>query len=193
VTTPASTKTHAANRARQQRTAESLERIEQALTRMSRDGAPITYLAVARRARVSRTFLYQNIQAKALMATAISQAGNRQHELQASKDAELEASWKERALNAEDALRIAHAEIRTQRDRIAVLMGRIRDLESDYSEESAQRLAAENTALKQRARHLAQENRALEDKLQAARSNNRFLDKRIANLEVELAAPASGP
>ena len=82
---------------------------------MSRDGAPITYLAVARRARVSRTFIYQNVQAKALMATAISRAGNRQHDLQASKDAEIEASWKERALNAEDELRIAHAEIRTQR------------------------------------------------------------------------------
>ena len=67
---------------------------------MSRDGAPITYLAVARRARVSRTFIYQNVQAKALMATAISRAGNRQHDLQASKDAEIEASWKERALNA---------------------------------------------------------------------------------------------
>jgi hypothetical protein len=143
-------------------------RIKQALTRMSRDGAPITHLAAARRARVSRTFLYQNVQAKALIATAISQAGNRQHELQASKDAEIEASWTESALNAEDALRIARAEIRAQRDRISVLMGRIRNLESDYSEESAQRMAAENTALKQRA-------------------------QRIANLEAELVAPASEP
>ena len=46
-----------------------------------------------------------------------------------------------------------------------------------------------STGRRQRVRQLADEKRSLEDKLQAARSNNRFLDKRIAQLEAELASP----
>jgi hypothetical protein len=98
-----------------------------------------------RAAGVSRAFLYQNTQAKALMVAAISQAGGREQKVQASRDAELEAFWRERALNAEDALRAAHAEIRTQRDHIAVLTGRSQGMESGYSEQSPQRLAADTT------------------------------------------------
>ena len=65
------------------------------------------------------------------------------------------------------------------------------DLEASYDQDTTQRVAAENTILRQRARQLAQDNRALEEKLQAARSNNRFLDKRIADLEAQLATPRS--
>jgi chromosome segregation ATPase len=120
------------------------------------------------------------------MADAITTHANRRRQLQADKDAQAEASWRERALNAEDALKAALSEIRTQRERIGLLLGQIRDLEDSYDEDTTQRVAAENTTLRQRAGQLAQDNRALEEKLQAARSNNRFLDKRIANLEARL-------
>ena len=69
---------------------------------------------------------------------------------------------------------------------MAILLGQIRDLEHDLSLEAAQRLAAENTALKQRVRQLTSDNRTLEQRLEAARSNNRFADRRIAQLEAKL-------
>jgi hypothetical protein len=39
-------------------------------------------------------------------------------------------------------------------------------------------------------RHLTQENRVLEERLQAARSNSRFADRRIAQLEAQIAEDA---
>lgn len=90
------------------------------------------------------------------------------------------------ALNAEDALKAAHTEIRTQRTRIGALMGELRDLEQDRPRESAQQLAAENSVLKQRIHQLTQDHRILEERLQAARSNLRFQDRRLADLEARL-------
>ena len=179
-------RTMAANHARQQSTRDKLDRIEATLRTMRRERTTITYPAVARRANVSRTFLYQNPDAKNLVTTAITASGDQRRRAQAATDAQTEASWHQRALNAEDALKIAHAEIDIQRERIGILLGQLRDLQAEYTEGTAQRLAAENADLKQRARQLAEENRGLEQRLQAARSNNRFLDKRLADLEAEL-------
>jgi hypothetical protein len=96
-----------------------------------------------------------------------------------------EATWRDRALNAEDALKAAHAEITTQRTRI----GELRDLEAEWTQEAITRITTENTTLKQRVRQLTADNRTLDERLQAARSNNRFADRRIAQLEAELASP----
>jgi hypothetical protein len=85
-----------------------------------------------------------------------------------------------------DALKIANAEIDLQRERIGILLGQLRDLQAEYTEGTAQRLAIENTTLKQRVRQLTDQNRGIEQKLQAARSNNRFLDERLADLEAAL-------
>ncbi|MGI5149311.1 DUF6262 family protein [Plantactinospora sp. CA-294935] len=180
------TRTQAANRARQQNTRGKLERIDMTLRTMRRERIPITYPAVAARAGVSRTFLYQNADAKNLVATAIEAAGDRRRREQATHDANVEASWQQRALNAEHALKAVYAEIDIQRERIGLLLGQLRDLQAEYTEGTAQRLAEENTELKQRVRRLAEDNRVVEQKLQAARSNNRFLDKRLADLEAEI-------
>lgn len=179
-------RTMAANHARQQATRDKLDRIEAALRTMRRERATITYPAVARRASVSRTFLYQNPDAKNLVTTAITASGDQRRRTQAATDAQLEASWHQRALNAEDALKAAHTEIDTQRERIGILLGQLRDLQTEYTEGTAQRLAEENGTLKQRVRQLTEANRGLEQRLQASRSNNRFLDKRLADLEAEL-------
>ncbi|MEU7897660.1 hypothetical protein AB0B45_32985 [Nonomuraea sp. NPDC049152] len=101
----------------------------------------------------------------------------------ASHDAQIEASWRERALNAEGALSTAHREIDTQRDRIGLLLGQIRDLEADYTEQAAQRIATQNADLKRQVSDLSPANRNLEEKLALSRSNSRFRDKRIADLE----------
>lgn len=96
------------------------------------------------------------------------------------------STWQQRALNAEDALKTAYAEIGTQRERIGILLGQIRDLQAEYTEDTVHRVVTESNTLKRRARELTDASRSLGEKLQAARSNNRFLDKRIADLEAQL-------
>jgi len=135
-----------------------------------------------REAGVSRTFLYANPDARAMVDDAVSKTGT-QH---AEGSDDQEPSWRERALNAEAALKTAQAEIAAQRRRMAILLGQIRDLEHDLSPEAAQRLVTENTTLKQRVRQLTHDNKTLEERLEAARSNNRFADRRIAQLEAQL-------
>ena len=168
------------------------QRVHHVLARMRREKAPITVAAVARRAGVSRTFLYTNPEARTAVADAAAASGLQRAADLTAQDTEQEASWRERALNAEAALKTAQAEIAAQRRRMAILLGQIRDLEHDLSPEAAQRLATENTTLKQRVRQLTHDNKTLEDRLEAARSNNRFADRRIAQLEAQLTerAPA---
>jgi predicted RNase H-like nuclease (RuvC/YqgF family) len=86
-------------------------------------------------------------------------------------------------------LKTAHEEIVKQRNHIGELMGQIRDLETEWTDDSIQRITTENTTLKQRVRHLSQENQELAERLKAARSNARFQDRRIADLEVKLIDP----
>ncbi|GAA4552641.1 hypothetical protein [Pseudonocardia xishanensis] len=94
-------------------------------------------------------------------------------------------------LNAEAGVTAAHTEIRVQRIRLGELLGRIRDLEAEWTQEAIARITTENTTLKQRVRELSLDNRNLDERLQAARSNMRFQDRRIADLEASLADPIS--
>jgi hypothetical protein len=109
-----------------------------------------------------------------------------------SQEAQQEATWRERALNAEGALKAAHAEVLQQRTRIGELLGQVRDLEAKWTQDSIQRMTTENTTLKQRVRQLTTDNRTLEERLTAARSNLRFQDRRIADLEAQLIEPKAG-
>lgn len=179
-------RTIAANQARRQNTQAKLDQLQETVQAMRREGCRITYPAVAQRSGVSRTFLYQNAEAKALMTTAVAGAGDSCSQALADHAAQLEASWRQRALNAEDALKTADAEIGTQRERIAILLGQIRDLEAEYTAETVQRILTESSELKQRVRELTDDTRTLRERLTAARSNNRFLDRRIAELEAQL-------
>jgi chromosome segregation ATPase len=144
--------------------------------------------AVARRAGVSRTFLYDNPEARAALATAVT-GDNPPSRRRLVSPGEHEPTWRERALNAEDALKAAHAEIRGQRARIGELLGQIRDLEGQWTQDAIQRITTENTTLKQRLREALADNRALDERLQAARSNVRFQDRRLADLEARLTDP----
>lgn len=185
--------TDAAVAARRAQVEHLLSTVQTTLRRMHRDGTRITVRGVARLAGVSRTFLYQNPDARRLVddATATSRSQRctaRQAQYASSQQ---EASWRERALNAEDHLRRAHDEIRTLRARIGDLMGQLDDHAQAQAEHSIQSVASANTQLKQQIRHLSAASRQPEDKLATARSNNRFLDKRIADLEAQLADPAT--
>jgi chromosome segregation ATPase len=183
-------RTAAALAARRRDTQAALERVHQAITRLRRDKTPLTVAAVAHRADVSRTFLYTNSDAKTAVAEAIRETAQRDrlHDEQGDGG---EASWRERALNAEHALKTANHEIITQRTRIGELLGRIRDLEAEWTQDAIQRVTTENTTLKQRVRQLTADNRTLDERLNAARSNLRFQDRRIADLEARLADPSA--
>ncbi|GHB88691.1 hypothetical protein GCM10010306_099790 [Streptomyces umbrinus] len=182
-------RTAAALAARHRRTEIALPRVHEAILRLRREKAKVSVAAVARRADVSRTFLYDNPEARTAVATAMAEAGERQSRALAEQDNEREATWRERALNAEDALKAAHAEILAQRTCIGELLGQIRDLEAEWTEEAIQRITTENTTLKQPVRQLTADNRTLEERRKAARSNLRLQDRRVADLEARIVAP----
>jgi predicted nuclease with TOPRIM domain len=184
-------RTAAALAARHKKTEAALQRVHEAIARLRREKAQVSVAAVARRADVSRTFLYDNPDARAAIASAVAEAGDRRSGMPVEQETEREATWRERALNAEEAIKGAYAEIRIQRTRIGELLGKIPDLEAEWSEEAIQRITTENTTLKQRIRQLTADNRTLDERLKAARSNLRFQDRRVADLEAQLAAPDS--
>jgi chromosome segregation ATPase len=125
------------------------------------------------------------------VAGAATASDLRRADDRAAQDAGQEATWRERALNAEDALKAATAEIVRQRARIGELLGQVRDLEAEWTKEAIQRITTENTTLKQRVRQLTTDNRTLDERLKAARSNMRFQDRRVADLEAQLADPSA--
>jgi chromosome segregation ATPase len=184
-------RTAAALAARHRDTQAALGRVRDTIARLRREKTPVSVAVVARRAGVSRTFLYTNPDAKTAVADAIREAGHQRSRLLAEADDSREATWRERALNAEDGLKAAHAEIRAQRSRIGELLGRIRDLEAEWTQDDIERITAESTTLKQRVRQLSTDNRALDERLKAARSNLRFQDRRIADLEARLIESAN--
>ncbi|AXB43678.1 DUF6262 family protein [Amycolatopsis albispora] len=181
-----SSRTAAATAARQERTAAAIERVHDAVARMLREKTPITAAGVARRAGVSRTFLYENPDARTAVSTTRTAAATDRAATDPLHEAEIEDSWRERALNAEAMLKTAHEEIVKQRKHIGDLMGQIRDMETECVEDSILRITTENTTLKQQVRQLTDDNQKLDDRLKAARSNVRFQDRRIAELEVQL-------
>jgi hypothetical protein len=181
----------AALAARHRSTQTALGRVHDAISRLRREKTPISVAAVSRRADVSRTFLYENPEARSAVAAAIADADERRGQALAEQHEQHEATWRERALNAEDALKVANAEILNQRTRIGELLGQIRDLQAEWTEEAIQRITTENTTLKQRVRQFTIDNRTLEERLKAARSNLRFQDRRVADLEAKLAEPTA--
>jgi len=185
--TPA-TRTDAAIQARKVNTHNLLEHVRAIVRQMKREHALITPTTVASRAEVSRTFLYQNSDARQLIDAAMARAATQKADDQSARAAAIEQSWRERALNAEAGLADANREIELQRKTIGELLGRIRDLEADLPEDGVQRVLAENTNLKRRVRELEQQVQTAEERLNAARANNRFLDGRIAQLEAQLIA-----
>ncbi len=189
VTKRSEPRTAAAQAARRRDTEAALGRVHDTIARLGKDKTPISVAAVARRAGVSRTFLYTNPDARAAVAEAVQDTTDQHGRLRDEQDSQHEPAWRERALNAEDALKVTNREILTQRARIGELLGQIRDLEAEWTQDSIQHVTTENTTLKQRVRQLTEANHALDERLKAARSNLRFQDRRVADLEAQLAAP----
>lgn len=120
------------------------------------------------------------------MKNAVADSRSRHDQKNQHEHDRVEATWRERALNAEAELARAQKEVLTQRQRIGELIGELRDFDQLVPGESVQALTTENTTLKHRVNQLTQEHRKLQERLEGARSNLRFADKRIADLEVQL-------
>jgi cell division protein FtsL len=185
-------RTSRAREVRRQKTEAGLARIKDVLDQMIKSRVPITMAAVARTADVSRTFLYEHAEARGLVHKAMSQAAGRRVQDRQAAQAELEASWRERALNTEAALKTAHAEILAQREQIADLLGQVRDLRNEWSQEDVARIITDNGNLKRRVREAGLAHRLVDQAtslgvlVEERARNIRFADKRIADLEVQL-------
>ncbi|GAA1239488.1 hypothetical protein GCM10009665_32640 [Kitasatospora nipponensis] len=178
--------TAAAIVARRRQSQDKLDQVATAIGQLRRERGRLTVRAIAQRAGVSATFLYENADARALVQNAVTDSRSRHdHQAQRQHD-QIEATWRERALNAEAELTRAQKEVLAQRQRIGELMGQIRDFDQMAPGESIQTLTTENTTLKHRVQQLTREHRTLQERLEGARSNLRFADKRIANLEVQV-------
>jgi hypothetical protein len=183
--------TAAAIAARQEQTRQKIAQVETAITQLRRERGRLTVRAIAARAGVSATFLYENSQARTRVQAAIADSRSRHDQSAVETHERIEATWRERALNAEAELTRAQKEIFAQRQRIGELMGRLRDLDQTVPGESVQALVSENTSLKHRVQQLTREQRLLQERLEGSRSNLRFADKRIADLEAQLLETAA--
>jgi hypothetical protein len=178
--------TAAAIAARRQQTKDKITRVEKAIGQLRRERGRPTVRAIAERADVSATFLYQNPEARALVQQAVTDSKSRHDRRTGEKHEQIEASWRERALNAEAELTRTQGEVLVQRQRIGELMGQLRDVDQMVPGESVQQLTTANTTLKRRLQQVMQEHRQLQERLEGARTNLRFADKRIADLEAQI-------
>ncbi len=81
----APSRTAAANQARRKRTEDKLRAVADAIQQMQRRRLPVTYPAIASRAGVSRTFLYDNPAARDLISAAITRTVAMEEKLQAAR------------------------------------------------------------------------------------------------------------
>jgi chromosome segregation ATPase len=178
--------TAAAVAARRQQTQDKIGRVEKAIVQLRRERGRLAIRAIAARADVSATFLYENPDARALVQQAVADSKSRHDRHTGEKHEQIEASWRERALNAEAELTRTQGEVLVQRQRIGELMGQLRDFDEMVPGASVQKLTTENTTLKRRLQQVTQEHRTLQERLEGARTNLRFSDKRIADLEAQI-------
>ncbi|NBE51993.1 DUF6262 family protein [Streptomyces boluensis] len=179
-------RTAQALKARRERSQQKLQHVGEALGRMLKTRTSITVAAVAREAGVSRTFLYEHAEAADLVEKAILKASGRRAQDRHAAQTAIDAAWRERALNAEEALKAAQTEILAQRRQMGELLGQVRDLSTPWQERDVVRIMTEHAALTRKVQELNGEKRSLEDRLNASRDNARFADRRIAELEAEL-------
>ena len=112
------------------RTLDAEQRVKGALRELDAEGAPVTFAVVAKRAAVSRVFLYQHAELRAQVealrsaqATAPARLPVRQRASDASLRARLRAALDENQRQREEIARL--------REELALAHGRVRELELD--------------------------------------------------------------
>lgn len=164
--------------ARRRAAATKVTAVAKAVKALGRTGAPITRAGVAQLAEVSRSFTYENDEARAMITQAQTRTQARVADRVETITAQQEASWRERALNAEDQVRTMNRELTTQRRLVADLMGQLRQPDGTWVQDDRDRLREANGHLITERDHLATERNELQRRLDGARANIAHLNSR---------------
>ena len=164
--------------ARRRTAAGKVAAVEKAVKTLGRTGAPITRAGVAQLAGVSRSFTYENDKARAIITEARARTQARVSDRVEIMTAQQEASWRERALNAEDQIRTLHSELTTQRRLVADLMGQLRQPDGTWVQDDRDRLQETNEHLVTERDQLAKDRNQLQRRLDGARANIVHLNNR---------------
>jgi len=157
--------------------------VEKAVKLLGRSGAPITRAAVSTLAGVSRSFTYENDQARSIIAAAQARTQARAEARPETLTAQQDASWHERALNAEEEVRKLRQELTTQRRLVSDLMGQLREPDGTWIEQDRDRLRKENEVLCSERNQLRRERNELQRRLDGARANvSRLSERRVTEL-----------
>jgi len=92
--------------------------------------------------------------------------------------AQQEASWRERALNAEDEVRKLRHEVSNQRRLVGDLMGQLREPDGTWIEDDRDRLRRENEQVLGERNQLLRERDDVQRRLNGARANVSHLNER---------------
>jgi chromosome segregation ATPase len=132
---------------------------------------------------VSRSFTYQNKDADALIAAAQTRSRATAAGDLHAVTAQQEASWRERALNAEDRVRDLNREIGQERQLVADLLGQLRDPDGTWLAEDRAQLREENQRLLADRNQMLATQRDLQRRLDGARANiSRLTSARVTQL-----------
>lgn len=169
-------------KARRDASAGKLASVARVVQLLGRTGVPITVSAVHRLAGVSRSFAYENEEARALIVAAQLRTHRANGRIDALT-AQQEASWRERALNAEDHVRDLRREVTMQRRLISELTGQLREPDGTWIARDRERLRESNELLLVERNDLLRERNELQRRLGGARANvSRLNAQRVAEL-----------
>lgn len=169
--------------ARRQASADKLAAVSKVVKQLGRTGVPITVSAVHRLAGVSRSFAYENDEARALIVAAQSRSRAQALDRVETLTTQQEASWRERALNAEDHARDLRRELAAQRRLVGELTGRLREPDGTWIERDRDRLREANELLLSERNSLVKERNELQRRLGGARANvSRLNAQRVVEL-----------
>ncbi len=169
--------------ARKHAAASKVAAVGKAVRALGRTGAPVTRAGVAQLAGVSRSFTYENGAANSIIADAQTRTQAHAEGRIEKRTAQEEASWRERALNAEDEIRNLRRELATQRQLVSDLLGQLRDPDGIWIEHDRNRLRPENEHLRSERNQLLRERNELQRRLDGARANiSRLNERRVQDL-----------
>ena len=169
--------------ARKHAAAFKLAAVGKAVKVLGRTGAHVTRVGVAQLAGVSRSFTYENSAANSIIAEAQTRTQARAEGRIEGRTAQEEASWRERALNAEDEIRNLRRELATQRQLVGDLLGQLREPDGTWIEHDRNRLRQENEHLLSERNQLLRERNELQRRLVGARANiSRLNERRVQEL-----------
>lgn len=156
--------------------------VEQALKRLLKQKVTeIDKSHLAALAGCSRTFLYQNQDARKLIAQAETRMKASALKGVCDSDAVEEANWRERAIFAEQQLRETRAKNHSLSRTVADLLGQLRDPDGTWVEDDREHLRQQNEALRAALAEERLVRSEAERRLEASRSNVRHLRQKEAD------------